>query len=341
MHLIIAGHGKQRNGTFDPGATGLIKKGEHRYVVEDLFPAMRKHLPNKHNLVFFSNHKVSNYGDIVSLARKYKAKQITEIHFDSAGATATGGHVIIHRDYAPDKVDLALRDAINDMVGLANRTHRRHKRIHGRNDLINVNLTRNAKITYRLIELGYGASNKRDADILVNRVDDYAKALVKALVGDVKQVADKSTSSNKKPNAPYKSNNSATSAQKSTYKGNSIVEYLQSIRQPSSFNHRKKLASKHGIKNYTGTATQNLQLLRILRDGAKVKPTPTKPKPAKPQTFRVGQKVKIKSSAKKYSRANVTIPSKYKNKSYTIQQVGKNDVLIKELYSWVRKSDLQ
>lgn len=277
MHLIIAGHGKQRNGTFDPGATGLIEKGEHRYVVEDLFPAMRKHLPSKHNLVFFSNHKVSNYGDIVSLARKYKAKQITEIHFDSAGAAATGGHVIIHRDYAPDKVDLALRDAINSMVGLANRTHRGHKGIHGRNDLINVNLTRNAKITYRLIELGYGASNKRDADILVNRVDDYAKALVKALVGDVKQVVNKSTSSKTSSNTkPSKSNNSATNAQKSTYKGNSIVEYLQSIGQPSSFTHRRKLAKQYGIKGYVGTAAQNLQLLRILRDGAKV--TPSKPK---------------------------------------------------------------
>src|SRR5690625_7807618 len=47
---------------------------------------------------------------------------------------------------------------------------------------------------------------------------------------------------------------------KTTYKGNSIVEYLQSINQPSSFANRKKLASKHGIKNYTGTASQNLKL---------------------------------------------------------------------------------
>lgn len=32
VHLVIAGHGKQRNGTFDPGATGYIKKGEHKYL---------------------------------------------------------------------------------------------------------------------------------------------------------------------------------------------------------------------------------------------------------------------------------------------------------------------
>src|SRR5690625_5164282 len=38
-----------------------------------------------------------------------------------------------------------------------------------------------------------------------------------------------------------------------TYTGSSIVTYLQSIGQPSSLTARKKLASKHGIRNYTGT----------------------------------------------------------------------------------------
>ena len=58
-------------------------------------------------------------------------------------------------------------------------------------------------------------------------------------------------------------------------------------------------------------------------------------------TFKVGAKVKIKSSAGKYSRSNVSIPTSRKNKSYTIQQVGKDDVLLKEIYSWVKKSDVQ
>src|SRR5690625_4564905 len=126
-----------------------------------------------------------------------------------------------------------------------------------------------------------------------------------------------------------KSNNKQTS----TYTGDSIVDYLKSIGQPSSFAHRKKLAQQHGIKNYTGTASQNTRLLNALRGKA------TTTKKYTPRTFKVGQKVKIKSSAKKYSRSNVTIPTKYKNKSYTIQQVGKDDVLLKELYSWVKKKD--
>jgi len=142
----------------------------------------------------------------------------------------------------------------------------------------------------------------------------------------------KKTTSNTNTPKPTKKPSTST---KSTYKGNSIVDYLKHNKQPHSFNHRRKLAEQHGIKNYIGTANQNTQLLNALR--GKV----TQTKKSAPPTFKVGGKAKIKPSAKKYSRANVAIPSRFKNKTYTIQQVGKDDVLIKELYSWVRKSDLQ
>jgi len=46
---------------------------------------------------------------------------------------------------------------------------------------------------------------------------------------------------------------------------NSIVDYLNSIKQDSSFANRAKLAKQHGIKNYKGTAAQNTQLLNKLR----------------------------------------------------------------------------
>lgn len=45
----------------------------------------------------------------------------------------------------------------------------------------------------------------------------------------------------------------------------SIVNYLKSIKQDSSFANRAKLAAKHGIKNYSGTAAQNTRLLEKLR----------------------------------------------------------------------------
>lgn len=58
--------------------------------------------------------------------------------------------------------------------------------------------------------------------------------------------------------------------------------------------------------------------------------------------FKVGQKVKIKSSAKMYARTkNVSIPSRVKGKTYTIEQVSKDDVLLKEINSWVYKKDIE
>ena len=52
----------------------------------------------------------------------------------------------------------------------------------------------------------------------------------------------------------------------SGYKGSSLVDYLKSVNQSSSFANRKKLATQHGIKNYKGTASQNSNLLAKLRN---------------------------------------------------------------------------
>lgn len=54
----------------------------------------------------------------------------------------------------------------------------------------------------------------------------------------------------------------------------SIVDYLSSKGQPSTFNARAELAKNSGISNYTGTAAQNAQLLGILQN-APVKKEPT------------------------------------------------------------------
>lgn len=189
-HLFIAGHGIMSNGRFDSGAIGYIKKGEHKYMVENLFPAIKRHLPKGHNIVFFTSHNVVSHGDLVSLVKKYNADQVTEFHYDAASASARGGHVIIHSDYSPDKTDLALRDAIDSMVGVRY-SHKGHKGISGRSNLGNANRARNAGITYRLLELGFG-TNKTDAKILVDSVDEYAKAIIKAVTGQVVVEAPKS-----------------------------------------------------------------------------------------------------------------------------------------------------
>ena len=69
-----------------------------------------------------------------------------------------------------------------------------------------------------------------------------------------------------------------------TYTGPSVVDYLKSAGQPSSFTSREKLAAQHGITDYRGTAKQNIRLLSRLRTGAPpvVKPPVIAPPVVKP-----------------------------------------------------------
>ncbi len=202
-HLFIAGHGTLANGKFDPGATGIISKGEHRYMKEDLFPAIKRHLPKGHDIVFFDSYSVVSRGNLAALVKQYGADQVTEFHYDAASAAARGGHVIIHSAYSPDKTDLALRDAIKSMVGVRY-SHKGYSGISGRSNLGNVNRARNNNITYRLVELGFG-TNKTDAGIMTNQVDEYAKAIIKAVTG-------KQPSSTKPSNSSSSSSSSSTSS---------------------------------------------------------------------------------------------------------------------------------
>lgn len=55
---------------------------------------------------------------------------------------------------------------------------------------------------------------------------------------------------------------------KEVYDGNSIVDYLESVGEDSSFANRQRLAEQHGISGYKGTALQNIELLDKLRSGA-------------------------------------------------------------------------
>ncbi|MGI6005613.1 MAG: N-acetylmuramoyl-L-alanine amidase [Christensenellales bacterium] len=52
-----------------------------------------------------------------------------------------------------------------------------------------------------------------------------------------------------------------------TYKGSSIVDALKGIGIDSSYAYREKLARKNGIKDYRGTALQNISLLNMLKNG--------------------------------------------------------------------------
>ena len=197
--LFIAGHGRKRNGAFDPGATGMVKEGEHRYMTNKLFPAIRKHLPAGAKAQFLTSHNVYDYGDLVTQARKYGRDTIViECHFDAVGNNvAKGGHIIIYNNYKPDSIDLALVKAIKDSVGIfTGYKHRGHAGLSGRNNLANVNRAARGGVNYRLIELGF-CTNPADASYMNNRYEDIAKSIVKNLFGSTGNKAVASASSRK------------------------------------------------------------------------------------------------------------------------------------------------
>lgn len=190
--LLIAGHGSG-----DPGATGYISKGEHRYMKEDFFPAMKKFLPKDHNIVFFSDYNVYMRGNLVALAKSYGSNTIVvEMHYDALtmDSGASGGHVIVHSNFAPDSIDLAIRDAIKKNVGVRY-SHNGHDGVSGRANLANVNRAANGGINYRLVELGF-CTDKGDVDVMLNKTEQYAKDFVEALVGKT-TTAKPSTTANK------------------------------------------------------------------------------------------------------------------------------------------------
>ena len=99
-----------------------------------------------------------------------------------------------------------------------------------------------------------------------NTVTDTAKS-VKKVESNTNKI--KKAVSTAKPKATAKTTPKSNSKtiKKTNYKGNSIVDGLKSVGVNSSYDNRKKIAEANGIKNYSGTAKQNTELLNKLKKG--------------------------------------------------------------------------
>ena len=64
-----------------------------------------------------------------------------------------------------------------------------------------------------------------------------------------------------------RSNNQSSYYPKPNYKGLSLVDALKKINVDSSFENRNIIAIQNGITNYKGTMTQNMNLLKLLKEG--------------------------------------------------------------------------
>lgn len=181
IKLFIAGHGKKNNGVLDGGAVGRNGMSEHEYYSTHLFPMMEK-LADDKELVLFSDYNVYDKGNIVNLALKYgKDTQVIECHFDSSSnENASGGHIIISSAYSPDKFDMNLVNMLDKTIGIRKSyVHKKVVGLSGRIDLANIRRCQNGKISYRLLELGFG-SNVNDMTYMINNIKIIATGLLKS-----------------------------------------------------------------------------------------------------------------------------------------------------------------
>lgn len=323
--IIDPGHGGH-----DPGAVanGLREKD----LTLDISKRIKKYLDNNYKVVKVlltrTTDKYLTLSERANYANRNNADYFMSVHINAGRGTGYESFIHSSNSSASNKAQNTVHSEAVKAMAVTDRGKKKA-------NFAVLRLTKMPAILPEnlFIDRKEDAAKLKQSKFLDQVAKGHAIGIAKFL-GLKKKTSDtttKKTSSNSK-------STSTKAVSKSTYTGSSLVDYLKSIGQPSTFAHRKQLARKYGIKNYTGTASQNTRLLNALH-GNKTSAKATTTKKYTPRSFKVGQKVKIKSSAKKYSRSNVTIPNKYKNKTMTIQQVGKDDVLIKELYSWVKKKD--
>ena len=102
-----------------------------------------------------------------------------------------------------------------------------------------------------------------------NTVTDTAKSVkkVESNTNKIKKAVSKAKPKATAKTTPKTTTKKNNTIKKTNYKGNSIVDGLKSVGVNSSFDNRKKIAQANGIKNYSGTAKQNTELLNKLKKG--------------------------------------------------------------------------
>lgn len=99
--------------------------------------------------------------------------QMLELHMDSAGAGARGGHVVVNGNYAADEYDIALADAVGSMFPGRSQT------LVGRTDLANPNRAAARGYGYRLLECCF-ISSAEDLGKFNSHLDGLARAILGA-----------------------------------------------------------------------------------------------------------------------------------------------------------------
>lgn len=180
-HQFVYGHGAK-----DPGA-GANGKNERDFTRNTLGPHLEKYARLlKRNTVIFYDKSKDMYQETQKGLGAYAVSKgiasVTEIHLDSAGPTATGGHVVINKGFSPDAQDLAIANVVKKYVGWWGSVVNK-KGISYRQDLLNLRVFADRGISYRLVELGF-ISNRNDVAKIEKNIDAIAKELIESVTGE-------------------------------------------------------------------------------------------------------------------------------------------------------------
>lgn len=183
--LIASGHGYN-----DPGAVGN-GTNERDFIRKYIAPNVQKYLKQAgHTVDLYGGSKQDQnlytdtaYGERIGDNKNYgmywvhnqKYDIVVELHLDAAGASASGGHVIISNQWPADKVDKDINNCLKATVGTI-------RGIDPRNDLLNANVAGRLGTNYRLVEMGF-ITNKKDMNYLKKNYDKFSKELAGAING--------------------------------------------------------------------------------------------------------------------------------------------------------------
>ncbi|PTG33702.1 CHAP domain-containing protein [Staphylococcus chromogenes] len=183
--MLVAGHGYN-----DPGA---VANGynERDFIRANVTKRVKKYLEQEgHEVALYGGNDQSQdmyqdtaYGQNLGNTKDYGLYWVrnqgydivVEFHLDAAGASASGGHVIVPYGLKADSIDLGIQKAIEKHVGTI-------RGITGRSNLLNCNVAKQIGINYRLVELGF-ITNKNDMNIIIYNIDEYCKNIAEAING--------------------------------------------------------------------------------------------------------------------------------------------------------------
>lgn len=253
------GHG---NNTFPP-SKGVYKNGkgyaEHSFNAK-LGMAIKKLLEQNGHTVILGQQP--NKADVPLRTRTnlYNSKGVDlviSVHANYNASASVNGRCAFYWGTSSKSKSL-VQAIIKEIKTKGYSTHGSGLHAGKRGSWTNLHINRETNMPAVLVEHGFMSGNKDFELIFGGKQDQYIKDMAEA---DVKGIQ-------KWLGEEYKNVQTAGKPSKpSVSSGGSVVDYMNKKGMDSSFGNRKKLAKQYGVKNYKGTASQNISLLNKLKGG--------------------------------------------------------------------------